>query len=154
MRLLELLEIAGYKTEGKYKDIEIVDIQSDSRQVKEGSLFVAVKGTAVDGHDYIEKAIEQGAKAIVCERSTLNYQLSIINYQFILVPDSAAALGRLASAWYGEPSQQLVLVGVTGTNGKTTIATVLYHLFRKLGYKAGLLSTVCNYIDDKAVPTE
>ncbi|MDR3266566.1 MAG: UDP-N-acetylmuramoyl-L-alanyl-D-glutamate--2,6-diaminopimelate ligase, partial [Tannerella sp.] len=151
MKLSELLETAGYKTGKEYNDLEIADIQSDSRQIKVGSLFVAVKGTVADGHDYIEKAINQGAKAIVCE-----YPPEIDNKEvvFVIVPDSASALGHLASAWYGEPSHQMMLVGVTGTNGKTTIATVLYNLFRKLGYKAGLLSTVCNYIDDKPVPTE
>jgi UDP-N-acetylmuramoyl-L-alanyl-D-glutamate--2,6-diaminopimelate ligase len=150
MKLSEILETAGYKAEKKHNTLELSDIQSDSRQVKAGSMFVAVKGATVDGHDYIEKAIRQGAAAIVCERRP---ETGTEEVEFAVVPDSAAALGRLASAWYGEPSRQMMLVGVTGTNGKTTIATVLYHLFRKLGYKAGLLSTVCNYIDGKPVPT-
>jgi UDP-N-acetylmuramoyl-L-alanyl-D-glutamate--2,6-diaminopimelate ligase len=150
MKLKELLETAGYSIEG-IENIEIADIQSDSRRVKTGSLFVAVKGTAVDGHDYIEKAVNQGAIVTVCEHRP---EIDNKEVQFVTVPDSAAALGRLASAWYGEPSRQMTLVGVTGTNGKTTVATVLYHLFRKLGYKAGLLSTVCNFIDAQPVPTE
>ncbi|MDR2385910.1 MAG: UDP-N-acetylmuramoyl-L-alanyl-D-glutamate--2,6-diaminopimelate ligase [Tannerella sp.] len=151
MELSELLETAGYKTAERYNALEIADIQSDSRQVKTGSIFVAIKGTSVNGHDYIEKAIDRGAKVIVCEHQP---QIENKEVKFVIVPDSAVALGRLASAWYGEPSRQMMLVGVTGTNGKTTIATVLYNLFRKLGYKAGLLSTVCNYIDDRHVPTE
>ena len=132
-------------------DIEITNIQSDSRKVGKGSLFVAVQGTIVDGHDYIGKAIKQGASVIVCENTKIipNYEIKCIH-----VTNSAEALGRLASAWYGEPSRQLTVVGVTGTNGKTTIATLLYKMFRKLGYKAGLLSTVCNYINDEAIPTE
>ena len=147
--LLKIAEIVGASDISGEFDPDITGVCSDSRQVRPGSLFVAVKGTVVDGHDYIMKAIEQGAIAIVCEHS----QLSTLNSQLIKVPDSADALGRLASAWYGEPSRQMAVVGVTGTNGKTTIATLLYDLFRKLGYKAGLLSTVCNYIDDEVVPT-
>ena len=155
MRLSELIEIAGITGIPDGADPEITGVQSDSRQVKQGSLFVAVRGTAVDGHDFIEKAIEQGAVAIVCEHSPLSTQQTLhsTNSPLIEVPDSADALGRLASAWYGEPSRQMMVVGVTGTNGKTTIATLLYDLFRKLGYKAGLLSTVCNYIEDQVVPT-
>ncbi|MDR2147530.1 MAG: UDP-N-acetylmuramoyl-L-alanyl-D-glutamate--2,6-diaminopimelate ligase [Tannerella sp.] len=156
MKLNELLETAGYRTNSESEKIEIADIQSDSRQVKPGSLFVAVKGTTVDGHDFIEKAIRQGAKAIVCEhhKEALGVSQEALGIPYITVSDSAEALGQLASAFYGEPSRQMMLVGVTGTNGKTTIATVLYNLFSKLGYKSGLLSTVCNYIDTQPVPTE
>ena len=150
---------------GSATDIEITGIQCDSRLVEKGTLFVAVRGTTVDGHDFIKKAIEQGAVAIVCEQPVavesenpvaVDRHISVDSQKvlFLTVPDSADALGRLASAWYGEPSQQMIVVGVTGTNGKTTIATLLYHLFRKLGHKAGLLSTICNYIDDEAVPTD
>ena len=131
-------------------DPEITGVFSDSRQVTPGSLFVAVKGRNVDGHDFIEKAIEQGAVAVVCEAKPPTALPAV----FVTVPDAADALGRLASVWYGEPSRQLVVVGVTGTNGKTTIATLLYRLFRKMGYKAGLLSTICNYINDEAFPTD
>lgn len=116
-----------------------------------GNLFVAVRGTAVDGHSFIAGAIEKGVTAIVCEEIPSNLETTCT---FIQVKDSADALGKLASAWYGFPSEQLILVGVTGTNGKTTTATLLYELFRKLGHKAGLISTVCNYIDGEAVPTE
>ena len=168
MILSNLLNIAGIAAMPEGSDPEIIGIQSDSRLVKPGSLFVAVKGTIVDGHDYIAKAIEQGAVAVICEHMNAS-TLQQLNESAILrsndctttrfhaspiiVPDSADALGRLASAWYGEPSLQMTVVGVTGTNGKTTIATLLYDLFRKLGYKAGLLSTVCNCIDDEVVPT-
>ena len=133
-------------------DPEITGIHSDSRCVEKGSLFVAAKGTTVDGHDFIGKAIEQGAVAVVCEK--IDFIKSSANAVVcITVPDSAEALGLLASAWYGEPSRQLMVVGVTGTNGKTTIATLLHRLFRKLGYKAGLLSTICNYVNDEPIPT-
>jgi UDP-N-acetylmuramoyl-L-alanyl-D-glutamate--2,6-diaminopimelate ligase len=155
MKLSELINRAGIgKIPGEHNP-EITGVQSDSRRIKPGSLFVAVKGTAVDGHDYITKAIEQGAVAVVCEYTAgMDEHTAHKNIVFITVPDSTDALGRIASAWYGDPSVQLVVVGVTGTNGKTTIATLLYHLFQKLGYRAGLLSTVCNYIDDEAIPAE
>lgn len=131
--------------------LEIGQIVSDSRRVIPGSLFVAVRGVAVDGHQYIASAIEKGAVAIVCEE----YPEELTDKAtFVKVKDSAYALGMLLSRSYGDPSRQLKLVGVTGTNGKTTIATVLYELFRRLGYKVGLLSTVCNYIDGEAIPTD
>ena len=131
--------------------LEIGQIVSDSRRVVPGSLFVAVRGVAVDGHQYIASAIEKGAVAIVCEA----YPEALADKAtFVVVKDSAYALGLLLSKSYGDPSQKLKLVGVTGTNGKTTIATVLYELFRRLGYKVGLLSTVCNYIDGEAIPTD
>lgn len=128
---------------------EVSGVESDSRQVKPGYLFVAVRGASVDGHTFIPQAMAQGAKVIVCEEfpTELNGEVS-----YIKVDDSAVAFGMLASAWYGNPSRELTLVGVTGTNGKTTTATLLYEMFRSLGYKAGLLSTVCNYIDTVKVP--
>ena len=131
--------------------LAIGQIVSDSRRVVPGSLFVAVRGVAVDGHQYIASAIEKGAVAIVCEEFP---EELADKATFIVVKDSAYALGMLLSRSYGDPSQRLKLVGVTGTNGKTTIATVLYELFRRLGYKVGLLSTVCNYIDGEAIPTD
>lgn len=131
--------------------LEIGQIVSDSRRVVPGSLFVAVRGVAVDGHQYIASAIEKGAVAVVCEEYPEELADKVT---FIVVKDSAYALGVLLSRSYGDPSQKLKLVGVTGTNGKTTIATVLYELFRRLGYKVGLLSTVCNYIDGEAIPTD
>ena len=129
-------------------EISIKSIQFDSRKVESVSVFVATRGTASDGHQFIPMAIEKGAKAIVCEEipTEINAEIS-----YIKVANSADALGKMASAWYDFPSSKMTLVGVTGTNGKTTIATLLYQLFRQLGYKSGLLSTVCNYIDDVAI---
>ena len=128
-------------------NVEVKSIEFDSRKVVPGCMFVATRGTAVDGHDYINKAIEAGASVIVCEEKP-EAQSDVI---YIKVKDSAEALGCMASNFYGRPSEQLTLVGVTGTNGKTTIATLLYQLHRALGYKVGLLSTVCNYVDDRAI---
>jgi UDP-N-acetylmuramoyl-L-alanyl-D-glutamate--2,6-diaminopimelate ligase len=132
------------------EDMLISGIHSDSRKVEKGTLFVAIKGTTVDGHDYIGNAIEKGASSIVCEHVPENHERQ--NVTFIVVQDSAEALGVLLDAWYDHPSSKLTLVGVTGTNGKTTIATLLYNFFRKSGHKAGLLSTVCNYINDEMIP--
>lgn len=150
MKLSELLERLSYTLEGA-KDIEkdVVSIEQDSRKVQVGSLFIAVRGTNVDGHTFIPQVISAGASAIVCE--TLPEELSS-NVTYIKVDDCNLALAMLASAWNGYPSEQLTLVGVTGTNGKTTIATLLYRLFTKLGYPCGLLSTVCNYVIDRPVP--
>jgi len=129
-------------------EINIENIQFDSRKVEAGSVFVATRGTASDGHQYIDMAIEKGAVAIVCEEIPAEINSKIT---YIKVANSSDALGEMASAWYGFPSSKMILIGVTGTNGKTTIATLLYQLFRQLGHKAGLLSTVCNYVDDLAV---
>jgi len=137
---LKVLEIAGNS------EIQITGVHCDSRKIEPGFLFVAVPGTQSDGHSYIGKAIENGAKAIVCQTFPEN-KLSGITY--IRVNDSAEALGKIASVWNGEPSKHLTLVGVTGTNGKTTTVTLLFRMFLKLGYKTGLLSTVCNYINEK-----
>ena len=129
-------------------DVDILSIAFDSRQVTAGTLFVAQPGTVVDGHNFIDKAIEQGAAAVVCERTdTITRQGATI----IVVENASYALGLLASAWNGYPSRHLTLVGVTGTNGKTTIATLLYKMVRAMGHHAGLLSTVVNYIDDTPV---
>jgi UDP-N-acetylmuramoyl-L-alanyl-D-glutamate--2,6-diaminopimelate ligase len=131
------------------QEIEIHGIHSDSRKIQAGWLFIAVPGTQSDGHNFIGKAIENGAVAVVCQTFPENRQENIT---YIRVDDSADALGRIASSWNDNPSERLTLVGVTGTNGKTTIATLLYTIFRELGYKTGLLSTVCNYINDTAIP--
>ena len=127
---------------------KISGINSDSRKIGKDGLFVAIKGTQSDGHDFIQKAIENGATVIVHQSPIIDKQPNIRYFQ---VDDSAEVLGQIASLWNGEPSKRLTLVGVTGTNGKTTIATLLYQLFRKLGYKVGLLSTICNYIHDKEI---
>ena len=149
MKLEHLAKSIGLNIDPKDSTVTISGIVSDSRQVQPGCLFVAVKGTQTDGHDYIQKAIAQGAAAIVCEKWDSQAECPII-----IVKDSARALGQLASCWFGSPSDEMSVVGVTGTNGKTTIATLLYNLFRQMGYKVGLISTVCNYVDDKAVPTD
>ena len=130
---------------------EITGIHIDSRKVEPGHLFVAVKGTQTDGHAYIGKAIEKGASAIVCETLPENIGKDIT---YIKVENTEDCVGKLATTFYGDPTSKLKLIGVTGTNGKTTIATLLYNMFRKFGYKVGLVSTVCNYIDDEAIPTE
>jgi UDP-N-acetylmuramoyl-L-alanyl-D-glutamate--2,6-diaminopimelate ligase len=128
------------------KDRVISGIEFDSRKVKNGSLFVAVKGYKSDGHDFIRSAIDSGASAIICENLPENPDKSIT---WIKINDSARALGQAASNFFGNPSDSLKLVGVTGTNGKTTIATLLYRTFIQLGYKCGLFSTVCNFINEK-----
>ena len=133
------------------KDVEITGIQFDSRKVTTGNLFVAQKGTAVDGHQFINSCISTGAAAVVCENTDGIDNTN--NATIIRVKNSDEALGRIAAAWFDNPSRKLKLVGVTGTNGKTTIATLLYKLVRALGHKAGLLSTVVNYVDEQAIPS-
>lgn len=135
-------------------DIQISNLHFDSRQIGAGDLFVAQVGTAVDGHTFIESCVAKGCAAVVLSNKAYmpkepsNKELSTT---YILVENTDHALGMLASQWFGNPSHELTLVGVTGTNGKTTIATLLYKLVRTLGHKAGLLSTVVNYIDDEAI---
>jgi UDP-N-acetylmuramoyl-L-alanyl-D-glutamate--2,6-diaminopimelate ligase len=127
-------------------DTEIADLQTDSRQVKTGSCFIAIKGTLTDGHSFIDTAIGNGASVVICENlpDTLNDTI-----QYIRVENSAIAAGVMAHNFYGRLSEKIKLVGVTGTNGKTTIATLLFKLFSALGYKCGLLSTVQNQVADK-----
>ena len=130
---------------------EVKSVQIDSRKVQPGDLFVALRGTQVDGHEYIEKAIGQGATAVACESLPQHVSEDVT---YLVYPDTELAVGPLATACADNPSQRMKLVGVTGTNGKTTIATVLYNMFRRMGYKCGLCSTVCNYIDGRPIPTE
>ena len=154
MKLTELLNsITSLNIYGD-QEIEITGVNIDSRRIKDGHLFVAMKGTQVDGHQFIPKAIELGAKAILCEditeetlRSAQDNGVTIIK-----VESTEESVGKIATTFYGNPSCKLKLVGVTGTNGKTTIATLLYKMFRQMGHKCGLLSTVCNYIEDDAIP--
>ena len=132
-------------------DKEITGVTADSRQVRDGYMFVAVPGVSVDGHAYIHKAQESGASVVVCERLPEQISSSVT---YVVVPSSAIALGYIASEWWGNPSRELHLVGVTGTNGKTTTATLIYEMARLLGYKAGLLSTVCNYVESTPYHTD
>lgn len=128
---------------------DVTSLTMDSRKVGLGSLFIAVPGTLTDGHAYIETALRQGAAAILCEElpPEINPDVS-----YIRVQDSAKAMGFVAANFYDQPSKKLKLVGVTGTNGKTSVATLLFRLFRSLGYRCGLLSTVQNQIDDEIIP--
>ncbi len=132
-------------------DKEITGVTADSHQVRDGYMFVAVPGVSVDGHAYIHKAQESGASVVVCERLPEQISSSVT---YVVVPSSAIALGYIASEWWGNPSRELHLVGVTGTNGKTTTATLIYEMARLLGYKAGLLSTVCNYVESTPYHTD
>jgi len=133
------------------QDIDIKGVAIDSREVESGWLFIAERGTVTDGHKYISKALELGATAVVCERIPEERGSGVT---YIKVENSEQVAGQIATNFYNRPTEQLKLVGVTGTNGKTTIATTLYNLFRRLGYKCGLLSTVVNYVDGEAIPTE
>ena len=130
---------------------EITGVAIDSRSVETGNLFMAMRGTQTDGHAYIPAAIGKGATAILCETEPEELDENIT---YLLVKDSESATGKAATTFFGNPTSKMELVGVTGTNGKTTIATLLYNTFRYFGYKVGLISTVCNYIDDQPVPTE
>ncbi|MBQ5752476.1 MAG: UDP-N-acetylmuramoyl-L-alanyl-D-glutamate--2,6-diaminopimelate ligase [Bacteroidaceae bacterium] len=151
MRLSELLRETQCTTMILPKEeVDILGINIDSRLVQKGDVFLAVKGTQTDGHQYIAAAEEKGAVAIVCE--TIPEKQSP-NVAYIKFPNVQDVMGKLATAFYGHPSQKLKLVGVTGTNGKTTIATLLYKLFREMGHRCGLLSTVCNYIDGEEFPS-
>jgi len=129
--------------------LEINDVQIDSRKSIPGSLFIAIKGVAFDGHQFINKAIEAGAVAVVHEESSLDKEEGIV---YVQVENSAAAASLIAHNFFDQPSEKVKLVGVTGTNGKTTIATLLYKLFTSLGYKCGLLSTVENHIGERMIP--
>lgn len=151
MILKELLKNAGkYEIYGN-DGIEISDIEIDSRKIKKDNAFIAIRGTQADGHNYIEKAIELGASTIICEKipETVTEGVTYVTFN-----NTEDVVGNIATTFYGNPTEKLDLVGVTGTNGKTTIATLLYNMFRGFGYKVGLISTVCNYIDGEAIPTE
>lgn len=151
MKLNDVLKSIQPQQVVGHSEIEITGVQIDSRLIKPGHLFMAMPGTQTDGHTYISTAIEKGAVAVLCERMPEELHPQIV---YIQVKDSEDAVGKVSTAFYEDPSSKLRLVGVTGTNGKTTIATLLYNTFRRLGYNAGLVSTVCNYINDQAIPTE
>ena len=151
MKLNELLKnVEVLNTQGDV-DVEITGVNIDSRRIEAGHLFVAIPGTVTDGHKFIPKAIELGATAVLCEKLPEEQDP---NVTFVQVASTESCVGEVATQFYGDPSRKLKLVGVTGTNGKTTIATLLYNMFRKFGHKCGLLSTVCNYIEDEAIPAD
>ena len=159
MKLSEIIRNIPVKVVAGSADVEVSGINIDSRLVASGHLFVALKGTQTDGHRFIAKAVEQGASAVLCQDldwmqeshlSTLNSQPSTLTV--LQVDDTEQWVGQAATTFYGDPSRKLKLVGVTGTNGKTTIATFLYNMMRARGYRCGLLSTVCNYIEGEAIP--
>ncbi len=143
LRGIEIISVKGDTSR------PVVSVEMDSRKVSKGSLFVAVRGYSTDGHNFIGSAVSAGAAAVICETLPEN---CIGEICWIKTADSAKALGQAASNYYGNPSGSIKLVGVTGTNGKTTIATLLYKMFMRLGYKCGLFSTVCNYINGKELP--
>ena len=151
MKLSELLKnVKPIAVHGDI-DIDIKGVNIDSRKIENGHLFIAMKGTQVDGHKFIDKAIALGATAILLEDMPETLEDKVT---YVQVKSTEEDAGKVATLFYGDPSKKLNLVGVTGTNGKTTIATLLYEMFREFGYKVGLLSTVCNYIDDKAIPAD
>ena len=151
MKLSELLRNVTTISLIGNSEADITGVDIDSRKVERGHLFVAIKGTQTDGHRFIPKAIASGATAVLCEDLPEERQEGVT---YVKVASTEEAVGPVATMFYGEPSKHLKLVGVTGTNGKTTIATLLYNMFRKFGYKCGLLSTVCNYIEDEAIPAD
>ena len=152
MKLSDILKkVAVLESQGDLSR-EITGVNIDSRQVESDDLFVAVKGTQTDGHAYIDKAIGQGAKAVLMSDPLPAEPVAGVSY--VRVADTEDAVGKVATQFFGDPTSRLKLVGVTGTNGKTTIATVLYNLFRSFGYKCGLCSTVCNFIDGRAIEAD
>ncbi|SHK58418.1 UDP-N-acetylmuramoyl-L-alanyl-D-glutamate--2,6-diaminopimelate ligase [Xylanibacter ruminicola] len=151
MRLNELLKNVEVINTFGNTEVEITGVNIDSRRIEKGHLFVAIPGTVTDGHKFIPKAIELGAAAVLCEKMPEEQTAGVT---YIQVASTEDAVGKVATLFYGDPSRKLKLVGVTGTNGKTTIATLLYNMFRKFGHKCGLLSTVCNYIEGEAIPAD
>ncbi|TKB98258.1 UDP-N-acetylmuramoyl-L-alanyl-D-glutamate--2,6-diaminopimelate ligase [Pedobacter cryotolerans] len=150
MKLQDLLYGVAIKSLVGQPDIEVADLALDSRAVKNGTMFFAIKGTAVDGHQFIAQTAKAGAAAIICEEMPAEFT-DLVTY--VQVENSSVALGQVASNFYGNPSTKLKLIGITGTNGKTTIATLLFQLFRELGYNVGLISTVQNHINDNIIPS-
>lgn len=149
-KLIELLQGVKVNNSNFNTDVEVKSICFDSRKVETDSLFVATRGTVVDGHDFIESSAIKGASVIVCEELPKN---TVENVSYVLVDDSSRAMGFIAANFYNHPSKKIKLVGITGTNGKTTIATLLYKLFRALGNNVGLISTVENKINDEIIPS-
>lgn len=150
MKLEELLSCIKVTQYIGNRDLDIKGLEIDSRNIKPGYLFIAIKGTAADGHNFIQKAIDNGACAVLCMDLPEEIHPEVTYAQ---VADTEDAVGKVATHFYGNPTSKMKLIGVTGTNGKTTIATLLFNMFKKMGYKCGLCSTVCNYIQDEAIPT-
>ena len=151
MKLIELLKNVEVLNTVGDTGVEITGVNIDSRRIEAGHLFVAIPGTQTDGHKFIPKAIELGAAAILCERMPEEH---VEGVTYVVVESTESVVGIVATHFFGDPSRKLKLVGVTGTNGKTTIATLLYNMFRQFGHKCGLLSTVCNYIEGEAIPAD
>ncbi len=151
MKLSELLKSVKVLQVAGPAEVEVTGVNIDSRKIEKGHLFVAIKGTQTDGHQFITKAVAQGAAAILCEEMP---EEKCDGVSYVQVASTEDIVGQVATNFYGNPSQRLKLVGVTGTNGKTTIATLLYNMFRKFGHRCGLLSTVCNYIEDEAIAAD
>ena len=151
MKLIELLKNVEVLNTVGDTGVEITGVNIDSRRIEAGHLFVAIPGTQTDGHKFIPKAIELGAAAILCERMPEEH---VEGVTYVVVESTESVVGIVATHFFGDPSRKLKLVGVTGTNGKTTIATLLYNMFRKFGHKCGLLSTVCNYIEGEPIPAD
>ncbi len=147
MKLTDILKGIDCEVRGNV-EVEVKDMQFDSRKVTAGTLFVAQRGTKVDGHDFIGKAVEAGAVAVVCEKAK-----SGVTATQVVVKDSSRSMGEMAANFYGHPSHSLKLIGITGTNGKTTTVTLLHRMFRLLGHHVGLVSTIVNRIDDEELPT-
>ena len=156
MKLSELLKYVKPVAIIGDVNVDISGVNIDSRKIEKGHLFVAIKGTQTDGHRFIPKALELGAAAVLCEDlpEGISGDAGHMDVTYVQVVSTEAAVGPVATVFYGEPSKQLKLVGVTGTNGKTTVATLLYNMFRKFGHRCGLLSTVCNYIEDEAIAAD
>lgn len=149
MKLQDILYKVSIRSVVGSRDVNVNDVQVDSRKIKKGSVFIAIKGAVADGHQFIDKAIDSGASVVVCEAIPSSVKNGIT---YVEVEDSAVAAGYIAHNFFGSPSEKMKVVGVTGTNGKTTIVTLLYKLFTSLGYTCGLLSTVENRIGDKVLP--
>ena len=149
MKLNELLTgVRKFEIKGD-QNIDVNELQIDSRKIKSGALFAALTGTRVDGHMFIDLAIEKGAKSILCEKLP---EKTNVDITYIVVPNSAKAIGEIAHVFYGRPSENLALIGVTGTNGKSTVVTLLYQLCKQLDLKVGLISTIAYKIGNEELP--
>ncbi|MDE6633872.1 MAG: UDP-N-acetylmuramoyl-L-alanyl-D-glutamate--2,6-diaminopimelate ligase, partial [Bacteroidaceae bacterium] len=151
MTLQELIQTTTPERIVGNENPEVTGIEIDSRKIGKGNAFIAIRGTQTDGHLFIDKAVELGAATVICETLPDTPQEGVTYVQYA---NTGNVIGALATRFYGAPTRRMKLIGVTGTNGKTTIATLLYRIFRRFGYKVGLCSTVCNYIDGEALPTE